>query len=159
MAFANSKGSIKSKSFQERVLFNSKLHIIINTQFSSYSEILKRVAQTQNIMKIQKTPKYKDENRGHTPLRVTRRFQESHFTITFTLDSHGKFHKIISKQFIRKIKLSNNYLTNYYHGDYSGAPPPGTAGTAVAVPEFPIILSVFGDTFHFVGKPTNLVGF
>ena len=36
---------------------------------------------------------------------------------------------------------------------------PGTAGTAVAVPEFPIISSVLGDTFHFVGKLTNLVGF
>ena len=34
-----------------------------------------------------------------------------------------------------------------------------TAGTAVAVPEFPIISSVLGHTFHFVGKPTNLVGF
>ena len=36
---------------------------------------------------------------------------------------------------------------------------PGTAGTAVAVPEFPIISSVLGDTFHFVGKLTNLVDF
>ena len=35
----------------------------------------------------------------------------------------------------------------------------GTAGTAVAVPEFPVISSVLGDTFHFVGKLTNLVGF
>ena len=35
----------------------------------------------------------------------------------------------------------------------------GTAGTAVAVPEFSIISSALGDTFHFVGKPTNLVGF
>ena len=35
----------------------------------------------------------------------------------------------------------------------------GTAGTAVAVPEFPIISLVLGDIFHFVGKPTNLVGF
>ena len=35
----------------------------------------------------------------------------------------------------------------------------GTAGTAVAVPEFSIISSVLGDTFHFVGKPTSLVGF
>ena len=35
----------------------------------------------------------------------------------------------------------------------------GTAGTAVAVPEFAIISSVLGDIFHFVGKPTDLVGF
>ena len=35
----------------------------------------------------------------------------------------------------------------------------GTAGTAVAVPEFPIIQSLFRETFHFVSKPTNLVGF
>ena len=35
----------------------------------------------------------------------------------------------------------------------------GTAGTAVAVPEFHIISSVFREIFHFVGKPTNLVGF
>ena len=35
----------------------------------------------------------------------------------------------------------------------------GAAGTAVAVPEFPTISSVLETTFHFVGKPTNLVAY
>ena len=35
----------------------------------------------------------------------------------------------------------------------------GAACTSVAVPESPKISSVLGDTFHFVGKLKNPVGF
>ena len=45
------------------------------------------------------------------------------------------------------------------YGGISRGAAPGKAGTAVAVPEFPIISSVLEDTLHFVGKPMNLVGF
>ena len=49
---------------------------------------------------------------------------------------------MISRLAIDVIWLNNKTVT----------PPP------VAVPEFPIILSVLGDTFHFIGKPMKLFG-
>ena len=74
------------------------------------------------------------------------------------VDNFHNFSKLTSPYFQKLKVICRSYFVNSDKVTLLGAAL-GTAGTAVAVPEFPIISSVLGDIFHFVGKPTNLVGF